>query len=54
MFEINEEVIIDNNDCGFITFADYNDHENYYVVESEMTGSTYHIYDESRLESINV
>jgi hypothetical protein len=54
MFEINEEVIVDNYDCGLITFVNYNDHENYYVVESEMTGSTYHIYDENRLESVNV
>jgi hypothetical protein len=53
-FEINEEVIVDGNDCGFISFIDDNDYESYYVVESEMTGTTYYIYNESRLVSAHV
>jgi hypothetical protein len=56
VFEINQEVIVDKQDMGFISFLDSDPHEGYYVIESEMTGTIYYIphSEESRLEPVNV
>ena len=53
MYEINQEVIVDKQDMGVVCFLDDDPHEGYYVVESELTGSIYYIYDEDRLEPVN-
>lgn len=52
-FKINEEVIVDNYDCGYISFLYEDEREGFYIVESEITGSTYVIKDETRLQKTN-
>lgn len=52
-YKINEEVIVDNFDCGVISFLYEDEREGFYIVESEITGSTYVIEDEFRLQKTN-
>tara|TARA_R110002051_G_scaffold314597_1_gene391828 strand:- start:627 stop:812 length:186 start_codon:yes stop_codon:yes gene_type:complete len=52
-FEVNQEVVVDNEDCGYITFIDNDEWEGYYVVESKLTGTVYYIQDDKRLSITN-